>query len=333
MKTYMKTCWRRVSLYFRLAKHWGGMLLGKSYWHAQQGLGRRFVPGQLLGYYNDLTAKANWTGPVDDNDLPLNQDMSGNFIHFPTTLFQKALAHWDRWLESKLTDYSERAEFLKIAEWALKEQDANGGWAIWPVLGLSYASPYSAMTQGEAVSVLVRAFSLTQNERFAVAARRSLGLMLSAIEQGGTCRSLPGGGLVLEEVPQVPHNTLLNGWIFALYGLYDYLLLAQAGQEDAAWAEVALQDCISALLAYLPQFNAGFWSYYDTSGNLASPFYQQLHIAQLRALEMTFPEHAESIGRWRGLFERQAASRLNRVRAIALKAYQKLRHPPEVVLR
>ena len=174
-----------ANLYVRLLKHWAGMLFGKSYWHAQQGLGRQFIPGQLLGYYNDLTGKTNWAGPVDENGLPLNELISGTYIHFPTTLLQKALGHWDRWLESKQADDDERAAFLKIAEWALRSQDASGGWAIWPVLGLSYASPYSAMTQGEAVSVLVRAATLTQDVSYSEAARRAIGLMLTTVERGG----------------------------------------------------------------------------------------------------------------------------------------------------
>lgn len=185
MKNFIRTRWCRAGLYVRLLKHWGGMFLGKSYWHAPQGLGRQFIPGQLLGYYNDLSAKANWTGPVDSIGLPLNQESNGNFIYFPTTLLQKALGHWDRWLVSKQSDNLERTSFLNIAEWCLSTQDANGGWAIWPVLGLSYASPYSAMTQGEAVSVLVRAAITNQDKRYAEAARRAIGLMLNSVDQGG----------------------------------------------------------------------------------------------------------------------------------------------------
>ncbi len=307
-------------------------MAGRSYWHAEQGLGRQFAPGQLLGYYNDLTAKAHWTGPVDGDGLPLNQDVQGRFIYFPTTLLQKALGHWDRWLESGRTYEADRAAFLKLAGWALRAQDENGGYPIWPLVGLKAASPHSAMSQGEGISVLVRAYHLTQREEYLEGARRALGPLLAAVQQGGTCRVCPEG-LVLEEAPQEPHNTILNGWIFALYGLYDYLLAAKARTQDACRVEAALQASLRALVACLPQFNAGFWSYYDTSGNLASPFYHQLHIAQFKALELTFPEHAESLRWWRQLFEHQAASRLNCTKAVALKVYQKLRRPPEVVLR
>jgi hypothetical protein len=308
------------------------MLLGKSYWHAQQGLGRQFAPGQLLGYYNDLTAKVNWTGPVDGNGLPLNQNAEGMSIYFPTTLLQKALGHWDKWLESGCTSEADRIAFLNLATWGSRAQDENGGWPIWPVLGLNYASPYSAMTQGEGISVLVRAYSLTQDAQYIEAARRALEPLLAPVEQGGTCRSI-SAGLVLEEVPLKHSNTILNGWIFALYGLYDYLLEAKDQEGDNTQLDADIQASLRALVACLPQFNAGFWSYYDTYGNLASPFYQQLHIAQLKALELTFPEFADSLLHWRMLFEQQAASRLNRIKAVAVKAYQKLRQPPKVVLR
>lgn len=308
------------------------MLLGNSYWHAQQPLGTQFAPGQLRGYYNDLTAKTHWAGPEDQDGLPLNQYVSGNYLYFPTTLFQKALGHWDKWLGSNKIDDREREAFLKIAEWAVGNQDERGGWAVWPILGLSYASPYSAMTQGEGASVLSRAALLTKTDRYTESACLAVQLMLVDVAKGGCSRSA-SSGLVLEEAPLIPHNTMFNGWVFALYGLYDFLLLLSDRQEEGVWVESALHDSIKSLTAHLAQFDAGYWTYYDTDGNLASPFYHQLHIAQLKALEMTFPEQAESINRWRLHFERQADSRVNRMRAVACKAYQKLRKPPEVVLR
>lgn len=330
MKSFIRN--ERCLLYVSLIRHWTKMLFGKSYWHVNQGVGHHFVPGQLLGYYNDLTAKTKWIGQTDGESLPLNEDSNGNLIYFPTTLFQKALGHWDRWIESKETDINERTNFLKLAEWSLRNQDDNGGWSIWPSLGLRYASSYSAMTQGEAASVLVRAALINQDNRYYIASRRAIELMLTPMEQGGVCR-YTHKGMVLEEAPLVPHNTMLNGWIFAIYGLYDYFLLAKIWDKDTIWIEKALYESIQSLLAHLPLFNAGFWSYYDTFGNISSPFYQKLHISQLKALEMTFPEHENNIRRWRQLFEQQANSSLNTVRAVTIKAFQKLLHPPKVVLR
>jgi heparosan-N-sulfate-glucuronate 5-epimerase len=135
-------------------------------------------------------------------------------------------------------------------------------------------------------------------------------------------------GLVLEEVPFRVPNTILNSWISALYGLYDLTLV-----DDSQDARDALESTKNALLGFLPMYDAGFWSFYDTSGALASPFYHRLHIAQLKALELTYPEHAERFKKVRESFQSQLASRLNVARAVALVGYRKLRHPPEFLLR
>ena len=52
------------------------------------------------------------------------------------------------------------------------------------VSGERAALPYSAMTQGEAVSVLVRAFSATGEDAYLEGARRALSPMLLPIRKG-----------------------------------------------------------------------------------------------------------------------------------------------------
>jgi len=302
------------------------MLLGRSYWHVPQGLGSRFSPGELAGYFNDLTAKVQWNGLVDDHGLPVNE-VDGKRIYFATTLFQKALGHWDLWLGSPEGGEEHRSAFLAIAQWAVETQDERGGWSLWPLLGLDYPSPYSAMTQGEGISVLVRAYWLTRNAKYMVAARRALEPMRTPIEEGGTCRVVPEG-LVLEEVPSEEYRAILNGWVFALFGLHDYSFVADGGDVSQL-----LKESLAALVAYLPLYNAGYWSYYDLSGHLASPFYHQLHIAQLQALALAFPEYAGAFQNHRQIFQAQLRNPMGRLRAVAAKAWQKLRNPPEVVLR
>ncbi len=291
----MSSFWGKVNKVSSLLRHWIPMLLGKSYWHVPQGLGKLFVPGKLEGYYNDLTLKTLWNGPEDERGLPVNE-IEGKRIHFPTALFQKALGHWDLWLSSVQEKEFHCSAFLNIAQWAKETQDEQGGWAVWPLLGLQYASPYSAMTQGEGISVLVRAYLLTQDPGYLDAARRAVGL--------------------------------INGWVFALFGLYDYLLI-----KDSSEVRNILEKTLSALVAYLPSYNAGYWSYYDLSGHLASPFYHRLHIAQLEALSLVFPEHGQVWNRLREQFMHQEINVFCRTRAVIVKAYQKLRNPPEVILK
>jgi heparosan-N-sulfate-glucuronate 5-epimerase len=306
-----------------MARRYGKMLAGNSYAHREQGLGKHFVPGRLLGFYNDLSAKTEWRGPVDHAGLPLLRVPGGKQVDHPIMLLQKGLGHWDSWLGSERKASQHWMSFLQIARWAVDSQDSNGGWETWSRLGISGALPYSAMAQGEAMSVFARAFSATGEDVYLQAARRALAPVLMPIEEGGTSWLAPEG-LVLEEVPFRVPKTILNGWIFALFGLYDLTLA-----DDSRDAREALDDTLSALLARLDVYDAGFWSFYDTSGVLASPFYHRLHIAQLKALGLSFPEHAEQFERVRETFQGQLASRSNVARAVALKSYQKLRRPPE----
>lgn len=321
----MKQHMQRISLYGVMIRRYSKMFAGNSYWHRDQDVGKYFTPGELLGYYNDLSGKILWDGPVDSAGLPLNRTANGQRVRHPITLFNKALGHWDCWLGSERQDEKHRAVFLQLARWTLDSQDEYGGWECWKPLGLKRSNSYSAMAQGESMSVLVRAFVATEDEVYVAGARRALRLLLTSVEKGGTSW-LSREGLILEEFPYQPPRTVLNGWIYASYGLYDLALV-----DDSPEVRETLESTLSALVTRLRDYDAGFWSYYDTSGALASPFYHRLHIAQLKALELTYPKHVASFRTLRETFERQVASRSKRTRAVALKSYQKLINPPEAI--
>ncbi len=314
----------RFDAYRTLLRHWWDMATGQSYWHRPQAEGSLFVPGTIAGYFNDLRGKTTWSGPVDPSGIPLVQ-INGTLQYFPTTSLQKGLGHWDLWLQSNRTDTAQFNAFEQLAHWALRTRDERSGWRV-PSWEGSSTSLYSAMSQGEGVSLLCRAYSVTNLEEYLVAAQDAAQLMLAPVAAGGTAR-YEKEGIILEETPLRHPQTILNGWIFALYGLYD---LSQVCKEDS-W-QSALSETLEALHTMLPVFDAGFWSLYDSDGNLASPFYHRLHIAQLRALQRTFPRHSECFRQSADRFELQLAKRAARIRAIAIKSYQKLRHPPPVVI-
>lgn len=72
---------------------------------------------------------------------------------------------------------------------------------------------------------------------------------------------------------------ILNGWAFALFGLFDGAIVTKRVDFREAFA----QGC-DTLVRNVRRYNGGFWSYYDLAGYLASPFYYALHIAQLTVL-------------------------------------------------
>lgn len=308
--------------WFRLFARWVKILVGRSYYHQPQRLGKAFRPGELAGYFNDLTKKTRWVGSVDKEGIPVNILADGRRVYFPTTIVQKALGHWDEWLLTN--DRAHKEEFTKLCRWLLARQDEQGGWPIWQNLGLPTPSPYSAMTQGECISAFVRAWKLTSDPAFAEGAKRAFDLMCRPIESGGTA-IIDGENFFLEEIPAVPRTSILNGWIFALFGLYDLWLATE--DEDV---HRLFMLSYNTLKQHLQEYDAGFWSYYDVLGHLSSPFYHDLHIYQLRALAMLDNDSVitDCLKRWIA-YQR---SWKNRARALLTKAIQKLWNPGEVVV-
>lgn len=211
-----------------------------------------------------------------------------------------------------------------MSYWLVEKQDNEGGWEIGSLLGGKCISKYSAMVQGEAISLLVRAWLNTNDVVFRSAAEKALCLLIKPIENGGVCYIL-NSDIFLEEAPVFPRNTILNGWIFAMIGLYDYYL---------AFNDVKVKDLFMKMLLtlkkHLSDYDAGFWSYYDIRKHISSPFYHSLHIAQLKALNMIEPDEVFEyyINKW----SNYQKSLFKRCRALSLKIYQKLREPQEVVI-
>lgn len=93
--------------------------------------------------------------------------------------------------------------------------------------------PYSAMTQGECLSTFARAWQLTDQVTFVEGARRAPGLLTRSLVHSGLAIHAEGNALFLEEMPSVPRCSIINGWVFALLGMYDFWL---AFDDDKAWA-------------------------------------------------------------------------------------------------
>ncbi len=295
------------------------MLTGRSYWHVPQGLGCAFEPDKINGYFNDMTAKTTWTGLMNDTGIPVNVLSNGETVEIPTVIVQKALGHWDRWLIEN--DELHKSEFLKLCQWLLDNQDKQGGWDIWGIFGLKCSSKYSAMTQGEAISALLRAYLLTNNENYLEVGEKAVLIFRVPVSRGGVTY-FEGEDIFLEEVPMLSRETILNGWIFAIFGLYDYCLI-----RPESWTSEMLSQTLQTLDKTLEKYDAGYWSYYDSKLHLASPFYHALHIAQLTALYSVTQSNAikNTINR----FQYYENSRRHMYRAVAVKAYQKLKEPAE----
>ena len=157
----------------------------------------------------------------------------------------------------------------------------------------------SAMAQGQALSVLARAFLLSGDTRYVVTGNAALEFLLTPAEQGGVRGNLKDLNPSLERYISLyeydhdlsPHT--LNGFIFTIFGLYDWSAMAELapGSEAASSVARAAFDCSAHTVASaVHYYDIGGFSGYDMRQALeiGDPFanghYQKVHVAQLVAL-------------------------------------------------
>jgi heparosan-N-sulfate-glucuronate 5-epimerase len=150
----------------------------------------------------------------------------------------------------------------------------------------------------------------------AAAARLALSPLFTAQAAGGVGGEL--GGLPWpEEYPTTPQSHVLNGAIFALWGIRDVAL--GLGSEDA---REQFERVLDSLAANLHRFDTGTWSLYSLFPhpifNRASSFYHDLHINQLTAMQILAPR--PEFERVRARWSAYAGSRYARSKAFAWKA-------------
>ncbi len=299
--------------------------LRRDYWHAKLPTGSNFAAGSVGGYYLDMRAKAkDYSGRMKDG-FPLRNQNSESLQLLPSTVTQLALGHYECWLKNRGSLHLDR--FLKCADWLVEHHlpcpGKKDGWQYFFDHGrLGIKAPFiSAMGQGLGISVLIRAHKVTKNEAYVSTAEHALEAFRFELSQGGVTARLKDGLVFYEEYPSNPFSHVLNGHIFALWGLYDFAVY----RSDHSAREM-FDRGTESLVSLLPSYDLGFWSRYGLFPhpipNIASPFYHESHIAQLRAMFMLtgiqdFDEYAK---RW----QRQFDSWYNFVRAVYRKFKFKL---------
>lgn len=189
--------------------------------------------------------------------------------------------------------------FEKSADWLIRNQDKEGGWPVMVNRKLGTAelkAPwYSAMAQGQAMSTLARAFKRTKKRKFIDSAVRGLQLFTKSSELGGITAVFLDRFTWYEEYPTNPSSFVLNGFIYALVGLYDVKMTASG--VDAKKAGDLFEEGVVSLIGLLPLFDTGSGSIYDLRHftlkgppNLARWDYHATHITQLLVMNSINPD-------------------------------------------
>jgi heparosan-N-sulfate-glucuronate 5-epimerase len=307
----MTKTFRKIGLYFRNTG---------TYWQlSQEDTGLTIDTKPLRSYPLDLTARliTGHYDRFDETGLPIRPSKFGpGYTHDYTTLCSFALGHWNFYLQTGKELYLSNT--INVSDFIVRTAELSAGDAILlRCEGRSgkHSGPISAMVQGEAMSVLCRAWQVTNERRYLEIALGCLKPFDRGIEDGGVLGNISVANIPwYEEYPTLPLNHVLNGMIYSLWGLSD--LNATTGNSRA---QELFDLGVDSIVRALPLFDNGYWSMYrfPEAGDpyVASMMYHNLHICQLTALYQQTKR--EELHQFATIFAEYARRPLCRMRAAA----------------
>jgi heparosan-N-sulfate-glucuronate 5-epimerase len=213
---------------------------------------------------------------------------NGGLQYNPVTIAQYALACFDEYMITKDVKY--REAFLNNVQYFKDNKKEMFDDLIGYPLNFKFPTYklkppwYSGMAQGHIISVLARAYYLTGDKSLLPMIRKIKNFMMIPASAGGTATRTPEGYIWIELYPSQKPSYVLNGFLFAVFGLYDYINLFP---EDLK-AREEYRQCLSSIRYSIKFYDTGDWALYDRySGRKPRPVeppYMIIHIRQLEQL-------------------------------------------------
>lgn len=229
-------------------------------------------------------------------DFPVDQDgiiFYANQYYHPNQLANTGLYYFDSYRKTNNNEYLVRAE--KHAKKLIEKSQEIDGALYFPYEfdfklhdlkdDVLRAPWYSGMAQGEALSLFVRLYQETNQKEYLAAAQKTFKSFSRLGEKNNpwTVYVDSAGYYWIEEYPEESPDHTLNGFIFGLYGVYDYYELTKDRQ-----AKEISEAALTTLKHYLTEFRKeGGVSYYCLKHQKQDKKYHQTHIEQLNMLYKT----------------------------------------------
>ena len=278
-----------------------------------------------LGYFLDFSEDASYSGPLTPEGNPLI-DYGGKIGKQlnPWFIGHYALANFEKFIQ--YNNLKNLEEFKKQADWFAKNAKLknNGKFVVWEYLfdWKPLKAPWiSSLSQSYAISTLLRAHIITNNDDYLELAKKAFVCLTTPISEGGVLGQR-GKLLTFEEVPKHPINTVLNGFIFSLWGILEYAHYTQSKEAFSIYNEG-----LYSLKKLLSEYELGFWSKYSLETGevippIASLFYHQVHISQLKAMYLITGD--EIFNKFAHRWENYTKSFFKKAMAFLIKATYKI---------
>ena len=199
----------------------------------------------LLGaYYIDMRpAEVHYTGNIyngafDENGIPMIEGTDGKLNYFPINIAQYGFIKHANWLESNdpielevMMACIDRLEQLKSTK-----DDQAVWWHHYTEKKYNIPAPWaSAMAQGEIISLYLRAYQINDDASLLKTAIQAFNFLKVDVKDGGTRFTDEDGGIWLEEYPSTPHSFVLNGFIYAIFGIIDLYRVTGEAEVKSKW--------------------------------------------------------------------------------------------------
>jgi D-glucuronyl C5-epimerase-like protein len=249
------------------------------YWHPRLEIQMDFLSGKIGRYPISMDVKGDYPGQLDQDGVPIvfaHEKSVGSAL--PVTVILYGLGSHD--VFTRTGDDRYRVQMMEcVVPWLENHCVTLGEGIGWPTqedlpaFGLK-APWFSAIVQGFALSLFVRAYELEKNLRWSALAQQTwLGFHLP-VHDGGFCRKIDAG-VIYEEYPTRQLDCVFNGMCHALIGLWEAWRsgLVPEAEED-------FNKGLNGLRSYLSDFDHDNWSLYSLNqclgkSLLASPYYHR----------------------------------------------------------
>ena len=245
-------------------------------------------------------------GRLDEHGVPVTDlrrigiTISKREVYHPTPIIQYGLANYNKFIDTQEERYLKG--FISCADYLRNTILAD---ASIPYRGISIPFAHKAlklktnwvsgMTQGQALSLLIRASSYeSSGTKLDAAITKCFKSLSLPIEEGGVA--------LFEEkyyfIEEAGNLKILNGFLYALIGLIEYRNYRVADAQ----AEELITKASNFLLAKLPDYDLGWWSKYALGipFSVADRYYHMVHLKQLSWLyqEAEFKFVKQFIDKW-----------------------------------
>ena len=206
--------------------------------------------------------------------------------------YNNSIEFWNIPPNSK--DITEK-NFYYAVDWILENmsKDVNGvyhlmynfDWYYRYLKGGVLKAPWhSGLTDSMALSLLIRAYILTNDDKYKIAANRLYKAVILTREDGGSTIVLKDSNIWIEEyvatfLSDSNQPRVLNGMISASFSIYFY-------EKTFNVQNPYYLAYFESIRANIHRFDLGYWTAYDLIGTVANYKYHKIHLGLLKDLHL-----------------------------------------------